>query len=312
MKTLPIFILLSFFFLLNGKTSAQESLGGPQIYVQHYEDSLYIGCSLNDEGCFYQAITLDEQENSRLFIHFSGSGPDYADMKMIVINSSGTKTNYYSKEINGFKLGTIDLDTTFSSADKLTIQFTSRTAGAYLHYTAEASYASSEAMTYDVNQNFCWKLGYLLKQSDNGYRFITGKDAGMFSYYATTPLVGENPSESTIEKMVGSCYFHANVMRGKKEDVEAYFKQMQDALQQCMGTQFEYKSTTDEDGYKHFVCTATASTSGQTINNWNYHDNDIKDVMTKYKVSLYTRGYTYGGQSYVELCLDVANLFEQY
>ncbi len=309
LKNIPLIIcLLSLCFIFTN-ASAQEL---PTIATRHFHDSLHSGSSKSADGRYYFEHQAAVMAGARMNIHFSAFGPQYKDLCMEFIDLEGNKKKYLSDLRFDMRTGTIDLDTTFPKTMDFSILFTSEKSGEKMSFFVDISYALKEYLTCPSQQNVCWKIGFILKHSDNGFKFITGESTGLNTNATSAPMMAEAAQESKIVSTLGSLFYSSIIARGTKAEVESAYNQLANGLPGCMGTVFTYTSTTDASGLPHLNCVAVSYTEGQTIHNLKYMGDNLKPQLPKYKVSIYIAEKTAAGKTYYELIMDISNQFVQY
>ena len=309
LKHIPRIIgLLSLcFFFINA--SAQEL---PTIATRHFHDSLHSGSTKSEDGRYYFEHQAAAIAGARMNIHFSAFGPQYKDLCLEFIDLEGNKTTYLSDLRFDRRSGTIDLDTIFPKTMDFRMLFTSEKPGEKMSFFVDISYALKEYLICPSQQTVCWKIGFILKHSDNGFKFITGESTGLNTNATTAPIMAEASQESKIVSMPGSLFYSSTIARGTKAEVENAYNQMASGLPACMGTVFNYTSTTDASGLPHLNCVAVVYTEGETINNLKYMGDNLKAQVPKYQVSIYIAEKISGGNTYYELIMDISNQFVQY
>lgn len=308
-----ITFLVILFSSLN--SSAQtDPPGGAQLSMSMLDDSLTTSSDKTTDGFYYKGIPLTYAAGSRLYIYYSSYGPNYKELSLVFLDDAGKMVRYHSEELLGTKMGTIELDTTFTADGKTNLLFTTEKEGQTLGYTATAAYASPEALAFKSDADFCWKVAYVLKHSDIGYKFITsGQKKGFGTSYSTTaPLRSDAPTASSVYEGVSSIVYKSTIGRGTKDQAETFFSQMEQSLKQCMGTEFEYSSTTDTDGMKKLTCTASASTDGVSVRNLEYMGKDKGGIKPKYIVTVSMVRRTVEGNEVCDIEMEIRNAFYQF
>ncbi|TND07802.1 MAG: hypothetical protein FD123_2953 [Bacteroidetes bacterium] len=307
MKNLPGIFSFSAFLFISAPALAQEPTGGAQMATAAFTDSLTSRSEKTTDGFYYKAIPVATEKGSRLYVYYSAYGPGYENLQLAFINTAAGKvTKHVCKLTAGSCLGTIEFDTTFTEAGTVNVLYTTTIPGQTLQYTAMAFYASPEALKYNADADLCWKTGYLLKHSDNGFKFIMNDESNGFAAHSTTtPLMKENPASSRIIESIGSIVYTSTLGRGTREQADVYMKQIDESLRQCLGTLFEYKGETDK-----LTCTASAETYGQVIRNLSYSDKGGKKP--KYVITVSVTEKTVQGNKVYDVEMAIKNMFYQF
>ena len=161
-----------FYNLADAQTGNAEILGGEKPSVMRMDDSLTTKSPKNKDGQYYKSLSLKYEKGGRLFIDFTGFGKNHQDLCLIFETNAGKSVKYYSKEVLGNKLGKIEIDTSFKETSSVNIFFATAKTMQPMNFRADLFYASPKAMEYNDQKDLCWKLAYLFKHSDNGYKFI--------------------------------------------------------------------------------------------------------------------------------------------
>jgi hypothetical protein len=296
-------------FSIVGQTNYSMS---DKFYTSYSSDSLTEACEKFDDGCYTKGLTVNVVPGVRVSISYSAYGPAFKDLSLRIRNGADKMVIHYSDLMLDSRSGTIYLDTTFDATDTIAIFFTTVKPGETFNYSATVLYASPDAMTWHEDASFCWKINYVINQSENGFKFIKGESSGAlfnpFEYKATTEI---KPGFSFIEAGVGSIYYHATIGRGTKEQAEATFSKATGALMECLSG-WEFENSTDDKGMQHFTATKNASTEGQDLRNLSYigkKDNELP----KYHVYLYVQENDVDGKAVsYDLVIQVVNDFYQY
>lgn len=307
--------LLVIFPLFVNAQGASEPVGGEAINTVYYVDSLHSGCDKTSDNRYYKGLALSFEKGARLFVHYSAYGKNFKDLALVFMDDEGNvKATYKSEDVFGTKLGKIDLDSVFAENGKTNIVFTTIGSAEEISFDATISYASPRALEYKPQAEFCWKLGYLLKHSDIGYRFIkSGKGGGfgMNNYATTAPLMAENPNASSVVSGIGSIEYNTFIGRGTAAQAKPYWDQLTQSLKQCMGDLFQYSESKGEKGLPKLTCTMKAEVAGQKLNNLSYvNTKNTKEI--KYEVTLWLEETTVQGVTMQDIHIRVKNLFCQF
>ena len=303
-----IIFAASLFF--GAQLSAQESYApSDSLYSVYLNDSLTDASQKSPEGNYYDGVTISPVAGSRLTVHCSSFGQDYKDMCIIFQNGNGQSAIYFSGALSG----QIDIDSSFSESTSISIYLTTKAPGEKFSYSGTILYASPSALKWHEDAAFGWKVQYVLKQSDNGFKFIKGDLVpGLFnmSQYNSTAQI--KPGFSFIYDGMGSISYQCTLGRGTQEQAEDAFKKAQGALFECLGQGWTFDNGVDEKGMQHFSATMNAPTSGACIHNLSYLDKK-DDSLPKYQVYLYVQENVVDGKvvSY-DLVMQVVNDFWQY
>lgn len=312
MNSVRFFLPALFLILTSLPAKAQEPIGGEQLSTVSYDDSLTSASDKTTDGYYYKGFPLTYEAGSRAYFYYSAYGPNYKHLSLVFLDEAGKITRYHSDLMLDTPSGTIELDTTFAAAGKINVLFTTEEPGEKISFNATAFYASPRALTFNSDADLCWKTAYLLKHSDNAFRFIISKKGGAFSPSSTSaPLRADAPTASVINGGIGSLSYTSTLGRGTQEEATAFFAQLEQTMKQCMGEQFEYKSGKDEKGMTTLTCTAMAETKGVNLRNLSYLSKK-DEKLPKYVITLSIKEVSSGDAKVYDVEYKLENLFCQF
>jgi|GEM_PF-3586841 len=227
-------------------------LGGPQFRSDAVADSLDAKDNADNEGRYYYARQYELTANSRAYFYYSASG--YAANLVIQTPSGKMIRKANADEPTGYKSSKIEFDTAFGEAGVYNVYITSVRPKKQGHFNYEVHVASPEAMEYKPAESLCWKIFYLIKQSDVGYRFIRKgdkikEDNIVFDrefYYTTAPVNEPATSSRLITDAMFADFYECSIARDYDiTQVKPYYEQAREHLKQCFGTMMAVEEKID-------------------------------------------------------------------
>lgn len=303
-------------FLTATVAFAQQPVGGDVLQVGYVDDSLNYRTEKDAEGFYHHSIPVTAKAGSRLYVFYSPYGPNSNYGSVNFIDSLESKTVTYNYENRGKKTyGIYHIDTTFTKDTRFRLRFTTTTPNTSVRYTAQIYLASPEALQFKDSADFCWQVYYLAKHAQNGFRFIRGQqetDAFGETFFRTkASLVPGSPDACRITKGLGNITYRCVLGGGSKTEADAYFKQLETLLRQCLGSEFNYTSTTANNLPK-LICQRNQSMSGIVVHNPEYNTKKSADVQPRYIITAEMNAESGGADKVYTIIFTLKDAFYQY
>lgn len=294
----------------------QQPPGGEVLQVGYVDDSLYYRSAKDAEGFYHYSIPVTAKAGSRLYVYYSPYGPNSNYGSVNFVDSLEQKTVKYNYENRGKKnYGIYEIDTTFTKDTRFRLSFTTSTPKTWIRFTAQIYLATPEALKYNDTADFCWQVYYLAKHAQNGFRFIRGpKETDEFgeTFFRTkASLVPGSPDACMIIKGLGNITYRCVLGGGSKTEADAYFKQLETLLRQCLGSEFEYKTTTANNLPK-LICQRNQSMSGIVVHNLEYISKKSADIQPRYIITAEMNEESTGADKMYTITFTLKDAFYQY